>query len=231
MTAHFENAPGTVLITILVWFYVSALNFLEESKPSCVSRHWDVFKKKKLQECMDVSSLHRVLLSLSFLGCDFCSPTTVSVPVTELLTETSGLNGCFEKKRHYLLKERCRNWGRLSPPLSVSHWPSDQAQQEVTCRAKVMRSCDRPCSISAPPPSQVRWWQMRMYPKHAVCNAPNIKIVHFIYIYTVHDLLCALMEWHEGFTLLNTGSCTSFCIGKKNTWSNSQHWLLFEHSI
>lgn len=87
---------------------------------SCVSRHWEASLKKRWKEYMNYSSLYRVLFSsLSYLlGCDFCSPTTVSVPVTEFWKETSEWNQSL-KKRHYLLKatqQHCRDWGKLSYP-------------------------------------------------------------------------------------------------------------------
>ncbi|GAA6223957.1 uncharacterized [Lates japonicus] len=83
-------------------------------------------------------------LILSILGCNFCSPTTVSVPVTEPWKETSELN-CFffSKKRHYLLKEHCRDRDKLShhqrfPPAfrsSSIRGGHMQGKGHLTCHA------------------------------------------------------------------------------------------------
>lgn len=97
MTADFENAPDMVLMM----FYVSAFSFSEESKPVlCFKAFGGVFKKKMTQvyELFLPPQSPLLKLILSIPGCDFCSPTTLSVPVNELWKETSQSNRCFEEK-------------------------------------------------------------------------------------------------------------------------------------
>ncbi len=146
-------------------------------------------------------------LILSILGCDFCSPTTVSVPVTELWKETSELNRCFEKRKERKKGTTC--WRSTAGTeaschtLSVPHWPSHLAQsEEVTCRAKVMRSYDMPCSISASigavGQSSDRWGCINA----AISSMPcallpifSLQIVHFIYIHCTWSALCTVNAW------------------------------------
>lgn len=130
----------------------------------------------------------------SILGCDFCSPTTLSLsaPVTELWKETSQLNRCFGEKALYLLKElgdeaSCLT---LSVPFSP-HRPSDQTRlKEVTCRAKVVRSRDMPCSSLHHTGSQIihnRVAADEDVSTHAVCTAPNVQFTDSsLYIYTLY---------------------------------------------
>lgn len=65
---------------------------------------------------MNYSSHYTVLFSslLSSLGCDFCFPTTVSALIAEEWKKNRIVESMFWRKRHYLLKERCRKWGKLS---------------------------------------------------------------------------------------------------------------------
>lgn len=140
-----------------------------------------------------------------------------------------------KKKRHYLLKEHCRDWGKLSHPQR-----SPPAFTSSSIRGGYMQGKGY----------EVIWHAMQHFSlllflllhrcswiihnravnqcsnlKHAVCTAPNIQFTDSsLYIYTLY-MIClvhckCMMELHEGITLLNTDSCTSFCVGK-NTRSNS----------
>lgn len=90
---------------VSVWSKVSALSLLEESKSVlCLKASGRLLKKKKkkmtrVYELFLPPQSPLLKLILSILGCDFCSPTTVSVPVTELCKETSFWIVVLKKKK------------------------------------------------------------------------------------------------------------------------------------
>lgn len=196
---------------------------------------------------MKYSSLH-IVLFLSTLGCDFCIPTTVSV----LIAEQSKENGwncwiCVLKKRHYLLKEHCRKWVKLSYPrcfslIFRSSWIGGGRMQgkghEVCYHAMQLFSfLHHRCSWITQQCGN-RWGWVNAAMSSMLCALLpifSLQTVHFIYtLYMICFVYCnCMMKLNECISLLNTDSCTSFCVGKIHgvTVIYCRHWLLFEHSI
>lgn len=133
-------------------------------------------------------------LILSILGCDFCSPTTVSVPVTELWKETSGLNRWFEEKGTTCWRGAAGRRGELSQPLrfpppafrssSITRGDMRGKGHEVMWQAMqhfsfLLHSCSRIIQQSGD-----TWGQKISNMLFALFPIFTL----YIFIYTVHDL-------------------------------------------
>lgn len=177
--------------------WVRLARWRNQSQSPCLKALGGVFKKERWQEYMNNSSHPQSpLLKLisSILGCDFCSPTTLSLCSSHWAVErdftTESLfwrKGTIPIEGELLGDEAsCLT---LSVPFSP-HRPSDQTRLKVTCRAKVVRSRDMPCSSLHHTGSQIihnRVAADEDVSTHAVCTAPNVQFTDSsLYIYTLY---------------------------------------------